>query len=95
MTQTEAILNFLKTGSRLTAIDALNKFGCFRLAARCADLRLEGYNIITETVTKNGKTFAEYHLAEGISREVSASSFKKQAELLEIPRIPDYNDFAV
>lgn len=59
-TQTERILNHLKQGKGLTPITALNKFGCFRLAARIADLRKDGHTIFTDNVTKNGKTFASY-----------------------------------
>ena len=60
MSQNTQILNHLKSGKKLTPIDALNKFGCFRLSARILDLRKGGHNIITENVTKKGKTFAEY-----------------------------------
>lgn len=64
MTQSEQILLYLKTGARLTPIDALQRFGCFRLAARVADLRGEGHDIRTDTlVTAQGKRVAEYRLA--------------------------------
>lgn len=63
-TQSEKILTYLSKGKGLTPIDALNKFGCFRLAARIADLRSQGYTIWTDTVTKNGKTFASYKMAK-------------------------------
>ena len=58
--QTDKILTYLKSGKPLTPITALNKFGCFRLAARIADLRKDGHTIFTETVTKGKKTFASY-----------------------------------
>jgi len=61
-TQTERILNYLSKGKGITPIDALNRFGCFRLAARIADLRKNGHAIFTDSVTKNGKTFASYRL---------------------------------
>lgn len=41
------ILNYLKKGNKLTAMDALHKFSCFRLASRINDLRKEGNNIIS------------------------------------------------
>ena len=63
-TQSEQILTYLSKGKGLTPIDALNKFGCFRLAARISDLRTQGYTIWTETVTKNGKTFASYKMTK-------------------------------
>lgn len=39
------ILNALLNGEELTPLDALRRFGCFRLAARIFDLRKEGYVI--------------------------------------------------
>lgn len=60
--QEQKILSWLKQGRRLTPIQALNKFGCFRLSARIKNLRNEGHNIITEVV-QNGRTrFARYRL---------------------------------
>jgi len=56
------ILRELKRGKKLTPLDALHCFGCFRLGARIYDLKEKGYDIITETVTENGKRFARYSL---------------------------------
>ena len=39
MNQTNAILQHLQKGEKITAIDALEKFKCFRLAARINDLK--------------------------------------------------------
>jgi hypothetical protein len=61
-TQNEMILAYLKKGKSITPIDALNKFGCFRLAARVSDLRKDGLNIATKYVTKEGKNYASYKL---------------------------------
>ena len=62
MTQTDWILNQLKRGP-LTAVDALNGCGCFRLAARIKDLRDAGYQIETKTLElPNGKHIAQYSL---------------------------------
>tara|TARA_Y100001951_G_C11269307_1_gene257676 strand:- start:160 stop:375 length:216 start_codon:yes stop_codon:yes gene_type:complete len=44
----------------LTPIEALNKYGCFRLSARVHDLRTEGFNIQTIRTKENGKTYATY-----------------------------------
>lgn len=60
--QNEQILTYLSNGKRITPIQALNKFGCFRLAARISNLREQGHKIKTETLTQNGKTFASYRL---------------------------------
>ena len=59
-TQNQQIKAYLTKGKSLTPIDALNKFGCFRLSARIKNLRDEGLNIVTKYVTKGDKTFACY-----------------------------------
>jgi hypothetical protein len=61
-TQKQQIEAYLNKGKSLTPIDALTKFGCFRLAARIADLRNEGLNIATKIVTKKGRSYASYTL---------------------------------
>ena len=58
--QGKKILEYLKTGRKLTALDALNMFNCFRLAARIADIRND-YNIKTE-FSKGKKRYAIYSL---------------------------------
>jgi hypothetical protein len=63
MSQNKQIADYLNKGKKLTPIDALNKFGCFRLAARIADLRNEGMNIITNTIKlENKKQIAQYSI---------------------------------
>jgi hypothetical protein len=62
MSQTQKILNYLKSGKKLNAIMALNKFGCFRLAARISDIKNQGVNIKSVKVVKNNKSFAEYSI---------------------------------
>tara|TARA_Y100000592_G_scaffold84693_1_gene135894 strand:+ start:302 stop:580 length:279 start_codon:yes stop_codon:yes gene_type:complete len=64
LTQKEMILQHLKEGKSITPIDALRKFGCFRLSDRIFVLRKEGNDITTNYITKGGKTFAEYILEE-------------------------------
>jgi hypothetical protein len=62
-TQAKRILRFLQEGHRLTPLDALELFGCFRLAARVHELRREGWAIVERTVeTASGKRIAEYSL---------------------------------
>lgn len=63
MSQTTQILDMLERGP-VTAMDALQEAGCFRLAARIADLRQQGHNIKTETIVVNGKHIAQYQLEE-------------------------------
>ena len=59
--QTQKILTHLKSGKTLTAMQALKKFDCMRLAARIEDLR-EAYIITTEMIKRNGKRYARYKL---------------------------------
>ena len=60
--QKENILEYLQIGNKITPLEALNNFGCFRLSSRIFDLRQKGHNIITHKKKVDGKTFAEYSL---------------------------------
>lgn len=64
--QTAQILRYLRAGESLTAIDALNMFGCHRLAARMDDIKkilLPNETIVREWVkTATGKRVAKYSL---------------------------------
>lgn len=60
--QNEQILEALESGSKVTPLDALNKFGCFRLGARIHELKQRGYPIKTEIIRQRGKYIAEYSL---------------------------------
>ena len=65
MTQEQAILQYLKEGHSLTPIEALNKFGSFRLAAIILNLRQAGFDIKTEMIkNQNKKHFAKYSLVQ-------------------------------
>jgi hypothetical protein len=64
MRQVDAIRSFLLEGNSLTPLDALEKFGCFRLAARIDDLRQEGLDIETIKERQNGKSYARYRLRD-------------------------------
>ena len=65
MSQTQAVLNHLKTGEAITPLDALHLFGIFRLSARIKNLREVGYRINTRLVkTPAGKVIAEYRMGE-------------------------------
>ena len=61
--QKKQILDYLKNGKSLTQMEALNLFGCFRLASRICELREEGVNIKTERrIVPSGKTVAAYYI---------------------------------
>jgi hypothetical protein len=59
-TQTDRILAYLKRGKPLTPIQALSRFGVFRLAARIAELRAAGHKILSRMVSRGGKRYAVY-----------------------------------
>jgi hypothetical protein len=61
--QNEEILNHLQSGRSLSALEALERFGCFRLGGRIYELKQHGHKIVTGMVTKNGKRYAEYRFA--------------------------------
>lgn len=63
--QNALIKGWLLNGRSITALDALNMFGCFRLSARIANLRDEGMPVVTDMVTINDKRVARYYLANG------------------------------
>lgn len=65
MSQQKKILDHLKKGKSLTPLDALNKFGCFRLGARIFELRDKGWIIQTKPhKTKSGAIVASYSLVK-------------------------------
>jgi hypothetical protein len=62
-TQAGRILEHLRAGNRITALEALDAYGCFRLAARIHELRRDGWGIQERTVeTRGGKRVAEYSM---------------------------------
>lgn len=64
--QTQKILKHLLRYGQITSMQAINNFGCTRLAARVSDLKDKGIGIETEMVYKksNGeyKHYALYRL---------------------------------
>jgi len=60
--QKAAILNYLLAGK--SQLEAAEMLGCWRLGARCYDLREDGYLIETEMVTNKatGKRYARYYM---------------------------------
>ena len=65
MSQNNAILNHLRIRPNITPIEALNKYGCMRLAARIRDLRDDGNRIeMTLIPTNGGKWIGSYSLVK-------------------------------
>lgn len=61
-TQKEQIKKYLLSRKTITPIQALNKFGCFRLAAVIYKLKDDGLKIVTEMEYNKKKQFAKYRL---------------------------------
>ena len=57
------ILNHLKSKT-ITPLEALDLFGCMRLASRINELRYEGYNIQTQMKSDGEKRWAVYSLIQ-------------------------------
>jgi len=49
--QTDKILDWMLSGKPITPLEALNLFGCNRLAARISDIKSRGYLVYSEFVT--------------------------------------------
>lgn len=66
VSQSERILTDLKLGRTITALEALDRYGCFRLASRINDLKNDGHNIQKrDKRLPSGKVVAEYWLEKG------------------------------
>lgn len=62
--QKAQILADLQKGKAITPIDALNDYGCFRLGARIADLKEDGWPIESRWyVTSTGKRVKQYYFS--------------------------------
>ena len=65
-TQNKLIAQHLESGHTITALEALHRFGCFRLSARIYDLRKRGLDIESRRrkITSDGKqkVVVEYKL---------------------------------
>lgn len=62
-TQCAMIREHLMQGHTITSLEALQRFGCMRLASRICDLRDKGMDIKTKRIQlPNGKSVTEYSL---------------------------------
>tara|TARA_R100000700_G_scaffold39736_1_gene53252 strand:+ start:586 stop:786 length:201 start_codon:yes stop_codon:yes gene_type:complete len=63
--QNKQIKEYLETGRRITAWEALDLFRCFRLASRIHDLKQSGVAIDSDTIiSDDGKRYKEYWIAK-------------------------------
>jgi hypothetical protein len=59
------VLKHLKRHGTITPVQALNLYGCFRLAARVYELRARGFVIETEKHDSPDANWAIYRLKRG------------------------------
>jgi hypothetical protein len=64
MTQCERILHHLQEFGSITSLEAMNWYGCYRLASRIAELRQSGVNITKRVVKGKNKYGESIHFAE-------------------------------
>ena len=58
--QYQKILAHLKKKKTITPMEALNLYGCFRLASRINEMRDDGIKILTTMIEDDGKHYAKY-----------------------------------
>ncbi len=64
MSQRTAILAHLKAGKSITPLEALSKFGCFRLSERIREIQARGHAIEKDWhETANGSRVRKYWMA--------------------------------
>jgi hypothetical protein len=61
-TQNDRIIEYITENGSITQIQALKDLGCMRLASRVSDLRRQGYNIVSETVTVKNRYGEKCHI---------------------------------
>ena len=54
------VLRHLRAGKRITAYEAVQRYGIYRLAARINDLRKAGHDIKSEDVRDGSRNWAVY-----------------------------------
>jgi hypothetical protein len=64
MSQNAMILRHLKRGEWISPLQALRRYGCFRLGARIYDLKKRGIPIVKAVETDGRKRWARYRLSK-------------------------------
>ena len=73
-TQKQQILDMLLEAP-LTSMESFKILGCTRLAARILELRNDGHEITSESVTDGKTTYARYHLKKLAATAVKEPEF--------------------
>ena len=68
--QITQVREYLLAGNKLTPIEALNKFGSFRLASIIHLLRKEGMTIVSNMHKFNGNNYAVYEYIPLYKKEI-------------------------
>lgn len=69
LTQCERVLRHLEDFGSITSLEAMSEYGIMRLASRIADLKGQGYPIVSERVTGKNRyeeqtSYSVYRLAK-------------------------------
>lgn len=67
--QTDWVLEYLRSGNTITPLEALRMFGIMRLGARIRDLKDLKHNIVTEMEKNEGKRYARYKLIKKTEKD--------------------------
>ena len=62
--QNKVLRKHLESGKSISPLQALNRFGIYRLAARIRNLKDDGMNISTTMIYLNPVKFAKYKLVK-------------------------------
>lgn len=78
MTQADRVLDYMTGEGSITQIEALRELGVMRLASRIADLRKQGFDIVSKTVpvmNRYGEVchVKSYSLRDEVDHESAAS----------------------
>jgi len=69
MSQRERILSYLKENKTITPLEALSELGVYRLSARIGELRTDGHDISTETLSSKNRYGEHIHFAKYVYRD--------------------------
>ena len=69
MSQTQAVLEYIKRYGSISSLEAFRDLACMRLSGRVYDLRKLGFNIVAETETSTNRmgnpvSYSRYRLVE-------------------------------
>lgn len=69
-TQKNNLLTYLLAGNTITSLEALNRFGCFRLASRISEFKKEGYDVQSKMIRlPNNKKVSQYWIQTKIENK--------------------------